>query len=552
MTAIDTHTETHVDEVAVHAPPQGDGLYRLVASNDHKMVGRLWIGASIAFLILLAVLGVVNNLERADTDAFSIFSGVSGYFQGWVLFRTGIIFMVVVPMFIGIATAITPLQVGSASIAFPRLAAASFWAWLFGSIVHAVSFAVDGGFGFAANTRSDSTLLSITSFGAMLIALLTASVCIATTVVALRSTGMTLLRVPTFSWSMLVATSVWLFSFPVLLAGLIFSYVDLKYGEVVDFGNADLMWDRISWAWAQPQIYAYAIPVLGIFGEIIPVLAKQRQPLREATLSFIGLFGLLSFGAWAQSFYPTIEATNADAGQFRNVVIYKGFLYGAFAVAAVLPVLAVFGGGLDTIRRGSAPKPSAALLGAVLGALLLLTAAIVGFIRVMPFADVLHENNILLSSTTAQMGLVVGASLTAAVGAISYWSPKLFGGYGGNGAGIGGVMAFAGAGAILGLANLVAAFDGQPDIAVDTVGDLANTMNMLSIMGSAMLILGGLSILGVIVPAATSDETLPDDPWEGHTLEWAAPSPPPVGNFVEPLEPVLSAEPLLDELEEVN
>ncbi len=557
MTATETHTETHVEELDVHAPPQGDGLYRLIASNDHKMVGRLWIGASLLFLLLLAVLGVVNDIERADQGAFSIFTGASSYFQGWTLFRTGMIFMVVVPMFIGLATAIVPLQVGSAAIAFPRLAAAAFWAWLFSSIAHAVSFAADGGFGFAANSRSSSTLLSITTFGAMIIAVLAASVCIATTVVALRPTGMNLLRVPTFSWSMLVATSVWLFSLPVLIGNLIFSYVDLKFGETaVEFGNADVMWSRLEWAFSAPQIFAYAIPVLGIFGDIVPVMSRHRQANRPVLLSLIGVFGLLSFGAWAQSSFsrgshPSFQQS-ADDAQNGNF-IYEEFLYAAFAFAIALPVLGAIGGVLDTIRRGTAPKPNPALLGGVVGALLLLGAVIVGEIRVLPFLDALHTDHVLLSSITAQLGLVIAASLAAALGGIVHWSPKLFGGYAGGAPAMGGIMAFLAGGGILGVANLLAALDGQPDIAVASTGsDLVDTMNVLSIAGSALLILGGVSILGAIIPAAVSKEVLPDDPWEGHTLEWATPSPPPVGNFVEPLEPVLSSEPLLDEFEEVS
>ena len=159
----------------------------------------------------------------------------------------------------------------------------------------------------------------------------------------------------------------------------------------------------------------------------------------------------------------------------------------------------------------------------------------------------------MLSSISAQIGLVVAASLAASLGAIIYWAPKLFGGYGGNGPGMGGVLALAGSGALIGLGNLVAAFDGTLDVGViDSGGDLGGTMIWLSAAGSALLALGALSMFGAVVPALASSETLPDDPWEGHTLEWAAPSPPPVGNFVEPFGVVRSAEPLIDEFEEVE
>ena len=569
MTATDTHTETHAAEGAMDAPQGGDGLYRLVASNDHKMVGRLWIGASLLFLLAIAVLGVATDLERADADAFGIFGSVTKYFQGWVLFRTGIIFMVVMPLFIGIASVIVPLQVGSASIAFPRLAAASFWGWLFAAGVHVASFLADGGLGPSVGTRNEGTLLTIVSLGFMIVALLASSVCIATTVVALRPAGMTLLRVPTFAWSMLVATSVWLFSLPVLLANLIYSYVDLYHWgpseteegvaivrDPIAFGNPDELWASVEWAWSQPQIYAYAIPVLGILGDVVPVAAKQRQANRPVLLSFIGVFGLLSFGAWAQSFLsrgsdPAFQtaANAADRGNY----IYDEFLYIAFGIAVFLPVFAAFGGVMDTIRRGSAPKPGAALLGAISGALLLLGATIVGEIRVIPLWDALHIDNVLLSSSTAQLGMIAAASIAASVGALAHWGPKIFGGYVVEPLAVMASLALLGAGLILGVTNLLSAFEGQPDVSVADVGSsLVDTMNIVSVAGMALLALGGLLLIGATIPASRSSEQLPDDPWDGHTLEWACPSPPPVGNFVEPLETITSSEPLLDEFEEVS
>ena len=567
MTATDTHTETHVDDVDLAAPVEGDGLYRLVASNDHKMVGRLWIGASLLMLVGLAVLGVVLGLERVSLDDTGIFGSVTKYFQGWVLFRTGIIFMAVLPLFIGIATLIVPLQVGSASIAFPRLAAASFWAWLFASIVHIVSFLTDGGLGPAVGTSTEGTLLTIVSLGFMIIALLGASLCLATTVIALRPTGMTLMRVPAFSWSMLVAASVWLFSLPVLIANLLYSYVDLQGRDPILFGNPDELWARVEWAWSAPQVFAYAIPVLGILADIVPMAAKTRQANRPVILSLIGVAGLLSFGAWAQSFLSrgAHPAFQLDEIADKGVYLYDELLYILFALAIFIPVAGVVGGAMDNIRRGTAAKPTAALLGAVSGALLFLTATIVGEIRVIPrllqlmeLTDdlawtALHENNVFLSSQTAQLGLIVAASLAAAVGALAHWSPKIFGGYAVEPAGMLAVMAILGGGLLIGMGDTISAFAGQPDISVaGGLDDIVNTMNVMAMIGAALLAVGALLMLAALIPAATNDETIPDDPWDGHTLEWATPSPPPVGNFVEPLETITSAEPLLDEFEEVS
>ena len=555
MTATDTQDEVHgeMDTPAEAVPDAAAAL----ALNDHKNVGRMWIGASLLFLVLISILGIVTNLERLSLGSAEIFGTNATYFQGWILYRTGAIFLVALPLFIGIATSIVPLQVGSPSVAFPRLAAASFWTWFVGAIVHIISiFGADGGLGPANATRTEGTLMTITSLGFIIVALLAASVCIATTIIALRPAGMNLQRVPVFSWSMLVATSVWMLSLPVLIANLIFAYADLQGREPIAFGNRDVLWTNLEWAWAQPQIYAYAIPVLGVVAEVIPTLAKQRQPGRDLVLTFIGLFGLLSFGAWAQSalsrgadpVFQNPALPESEQGRF----IYEEPLFVLFALAIAVPLLGLLGGMADTIRRGKVPKPSAGLAGAMIGPTLLLFAVVAGEVRAFPFFwEALHdENHVLLSSSTAQLTLVFGAVITAGIGALAYWAPKLFGGFTADSIGILGATALFGGATLAGLADLVSAFAGQPDVSLMELNNgTIETMNVLALVGVAMMAGGAFAIIGLVLPAVGSSELLPDDPWDGQTLEWATPSPPPVGNFVEPIAKVRSAEPLLDELE---
>lgn len=115
-------------------------------------------------------------------------------------------------------------------------------------------------------------------------------------------------------------------------------------------------------------------------------------------------------------------------------------------------------------------------------------------------------------------------------------------------------LALLGGGLVAGFANLMSGIAGQPDDIrmVDNVDGIISTMNVLSTLGVALIALGALVLIGAVIPATRSTETISDDPWGGHTLEWAAPSPPPSGNFVEPVGVVRSPQPLLDELEEVN
>jgi len=554
MTATDTHIDVHDDaDEAAEWVDEGDAL-GIVTSNDHKSVGRLWIYASLFFLSGVSVIGVLNNIERISLgETTDLFGSIATYFQFWVLYRTGVVFLVALPMFIGIATVIVPLQVGSASIAFPRLAAAAFWSWLVAAVIHIISFFADGGLGPENGTLSESTLLTMVSLGFMIVAILAASICIATTIVALRPAGMTLLRVPAFTWSMLVATSVWLFSLPALIANLVFAYADLQGRDPIEFGQRDEIWSNVEWAWSQPQIYAYAIPVLGVLAEVVPVMSKHRQANRNVVLVLIGLFGFFSFGAWAQQALSRgSDPVFLEAGVGR--FIYEEFLFIAVSLVIALPMIGILGGMADTIRRGSIPKINGPFLGALIGALLLFGGVIVGEIRAIPLWDgIANDDGVFLSSGTAQASLIVAALVASGVGALSYWSTKIFGGYGLDPLAVFATMALLVGGVVAGIADLVSSFAGQPDVSVAAVNNgTIEAMNVIATIGVALIAIGSVFGVLAVISAVRAFENLPDDPWDGHTLEWAAPSPPPLGNFVEPIEVVQSAEPLLDEFEGVN
>jgi cytochrome o ubiquinol oxidase subunit 1 len=548
MTAIETETESHGAD-AVNSDASGDALYEVLASNDHKMVGRRFILASLGMLVGVGIVGIMSEFERSSLGGFSVLGDIATYIQTFAFVRAGGVLLVAMPLFIGIALATVPLQVGAPAVAFPRLAAASFWAWLVGAGIFIASFLADGGFGPGEGTANDATLLTITSTGMIIAALLAACVCIATTVIALRPAGMTLMRVPMFSWSMLVATTVWLLSMPVLMGNLVLIYADLQGRAPIAFGRPATIWSQVEWAFQAPQILAFAIPVLGVAADVLPVSAKVRQGQRAVVQTLIGLFGAVSFGAWAQHAF----SRGVDPAFTNGNLIYEEALYFFFALAAFAVALAAFGGILDNFRRGSMPKISMALVGSVTGLLLLLVGAAVGLIRVLPFLDVLHDEQVLLSSTGSQYKFLLAAVVASAIGAIAWWSPNIFGGYAVEGLGLLAVLTVLLFAVLSGLSDLITAFLGQADISVSSsVDDGVEALNVISSIGMIALTVAGLALLGSAFGAFRSSEVLPDDPWEGHTLEWAAPSPPPVGNFIEPINVIESPEPLLDELEEVS
>ena len=532
MTVTETPPETSSDAPTEEAaaplePPEHvGGLAGLLGSSDHKTVGRLWIGFSLLFLLVSLTTAVLVGFERFDLAELEVL-GSSSYFQVWTLYRVAAVFLVGMPLFIGIATYVVPLQVGARSIAFPRAAAAAFWTWLVASGLVLASYAINGGPG---GGEADGVQLWAAALGLLVAALVLASVCIVTTVLAYRADGMSLSRIPIFSWSMFVAGSVWLLSLPVLAANLLLIYLDHRYGQQL-FGVDENVWPQVSWVFGQTQIYVVAIPALGIIGETLPVAARQPARSHQGGFVAIGLFGLLAFGADVQPFFA--PGTQDE------------FLYVAAGLITVLPVLALSGLWADVLRARPRPRPTAALILAVAAWLMLLAAVVAGAIAVIEPLHLLGT-----SFVTGQMNYVLLGSLLAAVAGLWHWGPKIWGGLLGEPAGrLGGALILLGTIAAC-LPDLISGLLDQPEFVesgYDPRGGV-ELCNLISAIGFAVVALGALLVLAAVVGGARrgrrGDPAVDANPWGGETLEWATTSPPPWDNFEGDLDPVTSERPL--------
>lgn len=541
MTDATPATAPAPDTVAAGPPTLADRF----APGTHHAIGRLWIAVALIMGVAASVIGVLLGIEGASSTSVDLFGGVNSFFQYWSLFRAGLALLVVAPLFIGLATAIVPLQIGATNIAFPRASVAAFWGWVAGAVILVVSVIVGGGWGALDGVdaeESDAIALTLLGTGLVVVSLLLASLTLVATIVALRTRGMTLVRVPLFTWSMLVAGSVWLFTLPVLLANLVLMYVDLQGPGPFVYGNPESavaeidMWSQVSWVFGQPQIYAFAIPVLGLVAGVVPTLGGVRQTRHSTMVALIGLFGLLSIGAWVQpAFYDATDELP----------------YIAFGIAAVLPVAGVLGGVFGSAaaaRRNLVGLPLTAFLGA-LGAVTTLFAAVVsGALLVIEPFD--------LAGTSAVGGvllLTLGSGVVAAVSGLWYWAPKLFGTTLSEGLGRLTVVALTIGFVVAGSAEVVAGFFGAHDLQLGEPDELIVDAINVVVAVSAVVVAGGVllavvAVLGAVRPKGDgSGGDLAADAWgTGQTLEWVTASPPTAGNFAEPPALVTSEVPLLD------
>lgn len=491
------------------------GIAGWLTTSDHKRVGRLWIAASLLFLLGGGVLGSLLGIERSQNGLNVL--GRSGFGQVYTLHGEIAVLLFLVPLVIGIATVVVPLQVGAPEIAFPRGAATAFWLYLVSGGVLVAAYLDNGG--PQGGTNREAIDLWLLAMLGILLATVVALVSILTTILVMRAGGMTLLRAPAFAWSVLVGGSLTLLTVPVLGARLAEMYVSHHFG-----GDLGSYRSEIGWFWSLPQVYVLAVPAAGVALEVVPVLARSRVRLHAAGLVVIGVLGVAGVGAWAQ-----VPRT------FNQV------LYIAIALLAVLPALALLGLLGDT-ARGGRPQLKAAFALAMGAVLLLLAGAVSGALLSI---DPLKLHGTVWEAAQVHLVLMGGAAL-GGFAALWWWAPKLWGTRLSEGAGFlvflttfGGTLLLAVPDLVNGLAN---------DTKLRTTGGFSSgerALNAVSAAGGIVVSLGAVIVVVALLAAARRRRSVDANPWGGYTLEWSTASPPPRQNFAGPLPTVTSATPLL-------
>jgi heme/copper-type cytochrome/quinol oxidase subunit 1 len=519
--------------------PAAAGLASILGSGDHKVVGRLWVVASLVHLVLAGAAALWVAVLRIDAESLAE-DAPDFFLQAFTYRSIGGAFLFLLPLTIGIATAVVPLQVGAPTIAFPRAAAAAAWTYLLGGGLIIGAYAIDGG-PFGSDT--DGVRLFILAFLLVLVALAVAWICIATTVIALRTPGMSLSRVPLFSWSSLVAATVWVITLPVLAGVVLIAYIDIRYGGSTGFitgGGTATLYGRIAWVFGQPGVYAFAIPVLGFVGAVVPVFSSTRHQLHRVAMGFIGAFGALALGAWA------VPAFGPEPTPWLYEVPWV-----AVSLAILAPTLGLLGLWALTARTGQ-PRLASPLLFGVTAVLMLLVGLLAGAVQAIePIETLVDGEGTSLYGTTVTTSVasyVVLAAVIAALGGIVFWGPKLLGRQVPEGPARLVALLLLGGTILWSLPDFVSGLLGQAAIPGTMPVDNADTIEALdtvSAIGGGVLALAFAAFVAILGGAVRRRDLPGDDPWAGHTLEWATSSPPPVGNFAS-VPAITSEAPLYD------
>jgi cytochrome c oxidase subunit 1 len=525
----------------------------MVMSSDHKDVGRVYIGASLSFLVLGIVAFLLIRLQLAVPEN-NLIEPVT-FNRLLSVGSATLIVLFALPLVFGLFTYVIPLQIGSRSLAFPRLASLSLWLYLFGGALLYVSFVYtppEGGFN-SWPPLSDTAFISnngidvwITAVGLTVLGLVLLSINLAVTVSKLRAPGLAWRRLPTFSFSAAVSSWTMIIAGTAMVAALVMLEIDRHFNGVFfdpGEGGAPLYYQHLSWIFFTGCYLLFLMPAFGAISEILPVFSGK--PLLSRRAMVISLTAIMPLGllAWMQN--------------MMSASIPIGFLYAAMLMALllVIPIGAIFVNWLGTLA-GGVLRMRAPLVFALAAISTLSFGLILELIQsVIPVNWLLGDTT---ASTAASGYVLVGGAVLGGFAALYYWFPKMTGRVMGEG------LARSSATLIVLGAHLtfiplfLAGLEGQQvDIfkffeASDAINSMSlNAYNLIATIGAFVLSLGMvLTIMNAYASLKNGVRTGPD-PWGGETLEWFATSPPPPHNF-DVVPDVRSDEPLRDIREAVR
>ncbi|MDP9021337.1 MAG: cbb3-type cytochrome c oxidase subunit I, partial [Actinomycetota bacterium] len=311
--------------VTFRRPTSKTGLVGWLTTVDHKKIGILYGMTAFAFFIVGGIEALLIRMQLAGPNGDVLSADV--YNQLFTMHGVTMIFLVIMPMTAAFMNYVMPIQIGARDMAFPRLNAMSYWVFFLGGLFLNSSFlfgeAPTGGwFGYAPNSLfayNPGSGMDFYAVGLQIlgIASLASAVNFIVTILNLRAPGMTLLRMPVFSWMTFVTAFLLLFALPVLAVGLFELTADRILGSNffdVGKGADPVLWQHLFWVFGHPEVYIMILPSFGIVSEVLPVFS--RKPLfGYAAVVFAGAaIAFIGFGVWAHHMFAAGLGPIANTG----------------------------------------------------------------------------------------------------------------------------------------------------------------------------------------------------------------------------------------------
>lgn len=515
-------------------PAATKGFFSWLTTVDHKKIGLLYAGTALVFFVIGGIEALLIRVQLAQPNGTVLTA--AQYNELFTMHGTTMVFLFGMPLAVAFGNYLVPLMIGARDVAFPRLNAFGYFVFLAGGIFIYSSFvlstAPNGGWfgytpltdtplaaGFLPGRGPDFWAVGLVMLG---IGSTTSAINFIVTVLNLRAPGMTLMRMPVFAWMMLVVAFLTLFAIPIITVALIMVFFDRNYGTHFfqpAAGGDPLLYQHLFWLFGHPEVYILILPGMGVVSEILPVFS--RKPLfGYAVVVFSGIaIGFLGWGVWAHHMFATGLGPVAIS---------------AFSLSTMLigiPTGVKIFNWLGTVWRGSVRLTTAMLF--ALGFIAQFTiGGLSGVLHSIVPADtqqtdtyfvVAHFHYVLFG------GLVFGL-----FGGFYYWFPKVYGKY---------------LNERIGKANfwtMVIGFNltffpmhfvglyGMPRRTYRYDEGLGwDWLNQLETVGAFLIAISVMIFIVNLVVSRRAGDVAPSDAWDGRSLEWSIPSPPPEYNFAE-------------------
>ena len=524
-------------------PTESKGIWGWLTTIDHKRIGILYGGTALAFFIIGGIEALIIRTQLAAPSQTLV--SAETFNALFTMHGTTMVFMVVMPLGAAFFNYIVPLQIGARDVAFPRLNAFSYWLFLFGALLMNFSFLVGavpniGWFGYAPLTASEFTTSSATDYWllglqVMGIGSLSAGFNFAVTILNMRAPGMTLMRMPLFTWMTLLVAFLLILAFPPLTIALTFLLFD-RFFDANFFNTAagadPLLWQHLFWVFGHPEVYILILPAMGIVSDVLPTFS--RKPLfGYPMVVFAGLvIAFLGFGVWAHHMFTT------GIGGWANAAFT-----GTTLAIAVPTGVKVFNW-LGTLYGGSLQFKTPMLFALGFIAMFLL-GGLSGIMHAVVPVDTQQQDTYFIVAHFHYV--LVGGSIFGLTAGLYYWWPKMTGKMLSERIGKWHFwLMFAGFNitfmpmhvlGVLGMPRRIYTYDTEQGW---------DGINLLVSFGAFLLAFSILVMLINMVRSLRSKEAAGDNPWEAATLEWAISSPPHHYNFAV-VPTVRSRYPLWDE-----
>jgi len=506
---------------------------------DHKKLGIMYLYTTFTMFFVAGCFALVFRTQLAEAnntlithDTFNELVSIHGSTMIWLF---------AIPMWAGFGNYLVPLQIGARDMAFPRLNAMSYWMLPAGIILMYSGFLTHGGAEAAGWTAYsplavqegpglDFWILGVITVG---ISSTVGAANFLVTIARMRAPGMTMFRMPIFTWSMLVTQLLQLLATPVLAASLSMLYIDHNFGahffDPSGGGNA-LMWQNIFWFYSHPAVYIMILPGFGMISEILPVFSRKPLFGYKSMVFALVAIGGLAFSVWAHHMFTT------------GGVLLPWFAFMTFIIG--VPTGVKFFNWIATMWRGSITYETPMLYS--IGFLIcFLIGGINGIVTAaVPVDFALHDTYFVVSHIHY---VLFGGAIFSAFAGLYFWFPKIFGRQLNETLGKWQFWLMFIAMNVTFFPMQLLGLDGMPRRIATYAGSTGwGPINFVETISAYFIGIGLLiGLINVILTFMKPKEHMANDPWHANSLEWWAKSPPVVYNFDE-LPDIRSERPVFD------